>query len=93
MHDDPFDRVVDRAEAAEQARQATSRRRRQKLFSSYSRTAFRVHATVYVAVNFLLIVIWASLWQLEDAPSFPWFVYVLFGWGIGLAAHYAAARN
>jgi 2TM domain/Short C-terminal domain len=93
MHDDPFARAVDRVEAAEQAREQTGRRRRKARFSAYARTGFRVHASVYVAVNFLLIVIWASLWQLEDAPSFPWFIYVLFGWGIGLVAHYAAVRH
>ncbi len=50
-----------------------------------NRTGFVIHATVYVAVNILLVVIWALTWT-----GFPWFVFPLLGWGIGLAAHGAA---
>lgn len=93
MHDDPFARAVERVEAAEQAQKQSRRQRRDQQFSSGNRTAFRVHATVYVAVNLLLIAIWFTTWQLNDATSYPWFMWVLLGWGIGLAAHFAAARN
>jgi hypothetical protein len=43
---------------------------------------FYVHATVYVLVNALLIII-----NLLTSPDRLWFFYPLLGWGIGLAAH------
>ena len=45
-----------------------------------------IHATVYVAVNVLLITI-----NLSTAPGQLWFKWPLLGWGIGLLAHAAAA--
>ncbi|MBJ7347141.1 MAG: 2TM domain-containing protein [Thermoleophilaceae bacterium] len=93
MPDDPFSRAVQQVEAAEQAKEESRRNRRQEQFTAGNRTAFRVHATVFVGVNLLLIAIWAMTWQLNDATSYPWFVFVTLGWGIGLAAHYAAARR
>ena len=45
-----------------------------------------IHATVYVAVNVLLITI-----NLSTAPGQLWFRWPLLGWGIGLLAHAAAA--
>jgi len=93
MHDDPFARAVERVQVAEQAEQASKRKRRQEHISSGSRTGFRIHVAVYLTVNILLIAIWATTWQFNDATSYPWFIFVLLGWGIGLAAHYAAVRN
>ncbi len=88
MHDDPFARAVDRAHAAERAEAAAKRDRIERHVSSGARTAFRVHASVYLAVNLLLVVIWAT-----TSMAYPWFLYPLLGWGIGLAAHYAATSN
>src|SRR5262245_57225460 len=45
-----------------------------------------IHATVYAAVNVLLITI-----NLSTAPGRLWFLWPLLGWGIGLLAHAAAA--
>ena len=45
-----------------------------------------IHATVYVAVNVLLITI-----NLSTATGRLWFQWPLLGWGIGLLAHAAAA--
>ena len=45
-----------------------------------------VHATVYVAVNALLVTI-----NLSTAPGRLWFQWPLLGWGIGLLAHAAVA--
>lgn len=90
---DPFARAVERTEAAEQAQRDAKRRSTQARLESGSRTAFGIHATVFVAVNVLLIAIWAMVWQLSDGTSYPWFVFVLLGWGIGLAAHWAAVRS
>lgn len=93
MQDDPFSRAAERAHAAEEAHAASTRRRRQATWSSGNRTAFRIHATVYLAVNLFLFAIWLTTWQLADGTDYPWFLWVLFGWGIGLAAHYAAVRR
>lgn len=93
MQDDPFSRAVERAHAAEEAHAASTRRQRQALWSSGNRTAFRIHATVYLAVNLFLFLIWLTTWQLADGTDYPWFLWVLCGWGIGLAAHYAAVRR
>ena len=43
-----------------------------------------LHATVYAAVNVLLITI-----NLSIAPGQLWFQWPLLGWGIGLLAHAA----
>lgn len=93
MHDDPFARAVERTQAAEKAERDSKRAQRQEKLESGSRTAFGIHLSVFVAVNVLLIAIWAMVWQLNDGTSYPWFVFVLLGWGIGLAAHWAAVRS
>lgn len=93
MQDDPFARAVERAQASEQAQIASKRQRRQEQWSSGNRTAFRTHWTVFVTANLLIFLIWLTTWQLADGTSYPWFLWPLFGWGVGLAAHYAAARN
>jgi hypothetical protein len=88
MTDDPFDRAVERVEAAQEQLDAERRTR----WSSGRRRGFRIHATVFVAVQLLLVAIWALSWATEG-DSYPWFIFPLFGWGIGLAAHYAAVRG
>ncbi|MEY2591399.1 MAG: hypothetical protein QOJ67_3383 [Acidimicrobiaceae bacterium] len=50
------------------------------------RRAFLVHLSVYVATNVFLFVIWALV-----GGGFPWFLIVVFGWGIGVVAHGASA--
>jgi hypothetical protein len=45
-----------------------------------------IHATVYAAVNALLITI-----NLGSATGQLWFKWPLLGWGVGLLAHAAAA--
>ncbi len=47
------------------------------------KTGFYLHFTIYVIVNALLIVLWYF-----TGAGFPWFVFPLFGWGIGVAAHF-----
>lgn len=82
---DAFERAAERTESEYQRkRRQRSMRRRQK--------GFRIHATVFVAVQVLLVVVWALQWQL-GGTSHPWFLYALLGWGVGLAAHYAVARE
>ena len=45
---------------------------------------FYIHLGVYLAVNLFLIV----MWYFTLGPTgFPWFIFPLFGWGIGIVAH------
>jgi hypothetical protein len=50
------------------------------------RRALYLHATIWAATNLFLVAIWAV-----TGAGFPWFIFPLFGWGIGLVAHGAAA--
>jgi hypothetical protein len=84
--------MTDAFERAAQRTESEYRRRRRERSLRRHRKAFRIHATVFVAVQALLIAIWALDWQLGGS-SYPWFLYALFGWGVGLAAHWAVARN
>lgn len=44
---------------------------------------FYIHFVIYIAVNLFLFAQW---WA--SAPEvFPWPIFVLSGWGIGVAAH------
>ena len=52
-----------------------------------SRRGFRIHAAVYAVVITGLIVLNALLIAFTDA-DFPWVVFPLVGWGIGLTFHY-----
>jgi hypothetical protein len=73
---DPFERAVLREELDKNA---------EKL--DQARGGLLVHATVYVSVNVLLVIVWALTWT-----GFPWFVFPILGWGIGLSAHAASYR-
>ena len=50
--------------------------------------AFRMHGTVYTAVNGMLVGIWA----LTDSNHLFWPFFPIAGWGVGLAAHGVATR-
>ena len=39
-------------------------------------------------MNLFLVAIW---YVTSGIGSFPWFIFPLFGWGIGIAAHYVEA--
>jgi hypothetical protein len=56
--------------------------------SAKEKVGFYTHFAVYVAVNLFLIALW---WVTSGPGSFPWWVFVTFGWGIGIAAHYIGA--
>lgn len=47
---------------------------------------FRAHLLAYILVNAFLWLIWAIVFAF-GGPSFPWPVFPLFGWGIGLSFH------
>jgi 2TM domain-containing protein len=50
------------------------------------RRDFRTHLTAYVLVNFLLISVWLVV-GITAGAWFPWPIFPLLGWGIGLAFH------
>jgi len=44
---------------------------------------FYIHFAVYIGVNLLLVIIWAT-----TGAGFPWFIFPLGGWGIGILFHF-----
>ena len=48
-----------------------------------ARKEFFIHLTVYVVVNIMLVLIWAF----AAGGGYPWFIFPLGGWGIGLLFH------
>lgn len=82
---DALERAVQRTESA-------YRRKRRQRSARLRRKGFRIHATVFVAVQVLLVAVWLLQWQL-GGTSHPWFLYALLGWGVGLAIHYAVVRE
>jgi len=47
-----------------------------------ARYGFWTHAAIYVVVNTGLVAI-----NLATSPGVLWFVWPMFGWGVGLVAH------
>jgi hypothetical protein len=54
-----------------------------KMRMGQEKTGFKIHLTVYIVVNTLLITL-----NLLTNPAFYWFVFPLIGWGIGITMHY-----
>ena len=54
-----------------------------------ARKDFSIHLIVYLGVNALLV----CLWLFVTGRGFPWFVFPLGGWGIGLIAHFFTSRG
>ncbi len=48
--------------------------------------AFYLHLAVFIAVQVMLFVVWVMV-----GGGFPWFLFPLMGWGIGIVAHGATA--
>ena len=61
----------------------------QRELVDYQKLGFRLHLYVYLAVQAMLVATWALTSRTENGFGFPWPVFVILGWGIGLAAHYA----
>ena len=84
--------MSDAFERAAQREEAEFRDRRRRRHSHGHRTAFRIHLTAFVATQVLIFVVWAIVFAL-GGTGHPWFVYPLAGWGVGVAIHYAVARD
>ena len=52
-----------------------------------SRRGFKIHAAVYAVVMTGLFILNSLLWVYSDG-DFPWVVFPLVCWGIGLTFHY-----
>ena len=65
----------------EKLKRQAKRRAEQKI-------GFYTHFSVYVMVNLFLILVWFAT---SDIHDFPWFVFPLVGWGIGIVAHFMSA--
>ena len=50
------------------------------------RRMFWMHLAIYAAVNAMLVGIWALA-----GGGYPWFLFPIMGWGIGIVAHAASA--
>jgi phosphotransferase system glucose/maltose/N-acetylglucosamine-specific IIC component len=47
---------------------------------------FYTHLIVYVLVNIFLVIIWA----VTTPGGYPWFIWPIIGWGVGLVFHFFA---
>jgi hypothetical protein len=57
-----------------------------------NKRAFRTHLFSYVVVNGMIFLIWLVVaLSAGDGTWFPWFVFPMLGWGIGLAFSWRAA--
>lgn len=80
MTEDALDRAV-----------ARTRSERREARARTARACFRAHAIPYAIVNLGLFGIWLAT-SLDAGGTHPWFLYPLLGWGLGLLAHWLAAR-
>jgi hypothetical protein len=53
-----------------------------------AKLGFYWHLASYVLVNGLLIMIYLVTGPIPNFYSYPWFVWPMFGWGIGLLFHF-----
>ncbi len=60
----------------------TDDQRQQAIRRIEAKRGFRGHFVVYLAVNALLVAIWAI-----TSAGYFWPVWPMLGWGIGVAAH------
>ena len=62
----------------------TEDRRQRAIGRIKAKRAFWTHFATYLAVNALLVVIWAV-----TSPGYFWPIWPILGWGIGIAANAA----
>jgi class 3 adenylate cyclase len=84
---DPLDELKNEDGSPASAFQVYKQKQLRK--SKGSRAGFRGHLVPFVAVNSFLAFLYFSLTPGEH----PWFLYPLFGWGIGLVSHWAAVSS
>ena len=47
-----------------------------------AKRGFKIHVAIYLLVNALIVVVWAS-----SGAAYFWPIWAMLGWGIGLAFH------
>lgn len=52
------------------------------------RVGFKIHLILYLAINAFLVTV-----NLITSPSFPWALFPLGGWGIGVLSHGLAVKK
>jgi fatty acid desaturase len=53
-----------------------------------AKIGFRQHLLFYLIVNFFLFIVWLVIALVVGGGAwFPWFVFPLAGWGIGIILH------
>ena len=77
--------LLERIEETEADAPAGSVRER-ALVSLKKKRDFRAHLLAYVLVNSFLWIIWAVVYAF-GGPVFPWPIFPMVGWGIGLTFH------
>ena len=53
-----------------------------------AKKGFFVHLSMYIIINVFLFLIW--FFVAGGPGTYPWFLWVLFGWGIGVVANAVA---
>jgi len=53
-----------------------------------AKKGFFVHLSMYIIINLFLFLLW--FFVAGGPHAYPWFLWVLFGWGIGVAANAVA---
>jgi hypothetical protein len=66
---------------------AESRLREEAVRRLKKKRDFHTHLLAYVLVNAGLWLVWGVVYAAADGPWFPWPLFPLFGWGIGLTFH------
>ena len=61
-------------------------RRRKAGRVAEARYGFLWHLPIYIVVNLVLVAVW-----LFSGAAFPWPIFPIFFWGIGVVGHYIAA--
>ena len=59
--------------------------RRKARKKARAKLGFFIHLGAFIFINPLLVLIW---YFTTGVGSFPWFIFPLFGWGMGLFVHY-----
>lgn len=54
------------------------------------RASFKKHLATYLVMNTFFWIVWYFTKQ-DSSGTFPWPVWPMFGWGIGLFFHYMGA--
>lgn len=55
------------------------------------RASFRAHFTIYLLMQVFFWLLWYFTGGSRERDGFPWPVWPMLGWGIGVVSHYLSA--